>query len=625
MNTSSPQGTRKYVFWFILCLLPLIFFALLELGVRLAGLGKEYPLFIPVENEPQYLQPNPDVIKRFFSRPELAPSVSPDTVYFLAEKPAGSLRIVVLGESSAAGFPYGRFGSPSGMLEQRLKPLYPEKHIEIINVAMAAINSYTIRDFTDEVLAIKPDIVLIYAGHNEYLGVMGVGSSLAARDSRWKTLSYIALRQSHLFQVLDSVIAGWRIGDQPKKEMNDRTLMATVAENKNIPMGSPVYQQGLRQFEDNMRDILTAYSEAKVPVVIGTLASNERDQVPFASEGSDDLELQKELKLANELLASGNSAQAEKELLRLVKTHPGAADVHFSLAKAYEALSKINLAQKHYVVAKDLDLLRFRAPESINDIIRQLAASSEVYLADVQQQLREKSPYQIIGFDMMLEHLHPTANGYFWLAESYYQVLVNNKLLPEHRFKLSSEQALIWRPLSDIDEITSRWSIERLTSDYPFTKEPKDFQMDVDNTPEKKIAEERYLGKVSWLESTKILFDYYQKQKNWQAAIIVVGQLSDALPMNADLALIAGNISMDLGLTQLALFYSERGLRAQPQNQELLMLKAYSFFLMERYVDSKRMLKKVLMINPEHSMAMQFINEPWAKEAEEYEKKLHKN
>lgn len=614
MNRSNPQGTRKYVFWLILSLLPLVFFALLELGVRLVGVGKQYPLFIPLEKEPQYLQPNPDVIKRFFSRPELAPSVSPDTVYFLAEKPADSLRIVVLGESSAAGFPYGRFGSPAGMLEQRLKPLYPEKHIEIINVAMAAINSYTLRDFTEEVLAIKPDIVLIYAGHNEYLGVMGVGSSLAARDSRWKTLTYIALRQSHVFQAMDSLIAGWRMVDQPKKEVNDRTLMATVAENKNIVVDSPVYQQGLRQFEDNMRDILAAYSDAKVPVVIGTLASNERDQAPFASQGSDDLALQEKLKIANEFVAAGDHNAAEKKLSSLVESYPASADAHFALAKTYESLSNFDLAQKHYLLAKDLDLLRFRAPESMNKIIRDLAKQPGVHLADIQKTLREQSPNNIIGFEMMLEHLHPTSNGYFWLTEAYLKVLEKQKFLPEHQFQLAPEQAISWKPISEVDEVAAKWSVERLTSDYPFTSKPKKFEMGALDTPVKRFAADRYLGKMDWLHATKTLFDYYQKQKNARNSLIVVGQLSDAMPMNTDLALVAGKISMDLGLSQLALFYSERGLRTESYNQDLMMLKAHGFFVMKRYTDSKRVLEEVLKMNPQHAMATQFLNQPWAKE-----------
>ena len=44
---------------------------------------------------------------------------------------------------------------------------------------MSAVSSYTLLDFSDEIVDYQPDAILIYAGHNEYLGILGVGSVLA--------------------------------------------------------------------------------------------------------------------------------------------------------------------------------------------------------------------------------------------------------------------------------------------------------------------------------------------------------------------------------------------------------------------------------------------------------------
>ena len=96
---------------------------ILEGGLRVVGIGQHQPLFIPVNNHPDYLQPNPDVIQRYFASPKLAPNVAIDTQFFLAQKSDDTLRIVVMGGSTAAGFPYGRFGSPAGILKHRLKGL----------------------------------------------------------------------------------------------------------------------------------------------------------------------------------------------------------------------------------------------------------------------------------------------------------------------------------------------------------------------------------------------------------------------------------------------------------------------------------------------------------------------
>jgi tetratricopeptide (TPR) repeat protein len=609
MKNSTPDRNRQYLFWLILLMLPVILFGLAEMLVRLAGLGHQYPLVVPAPNQSGYLQPNPEVVKRYFSRPELAPTVSADTVYFLAQKPADSLRIVVLGESSAAGFPYGRFASPAAMLQQRLKPLYPEKNIEIINFAMAAINSYTLRDFSDEVVGLKPDLVLIYAGHNEYLGVMGVGSALAARTGRWQTLSYIALRQFHLFQLFDAAIAGLRTGGAVPK--GDRTLMAQVAANKNIALDSAEYRQGLRQFEQNMQDVLAIFKRAHIPVILGSLASNERDQAPFASVERGAPRIAEALSKAQQL--SKSDAYTGVQLLKeLTNTYNQSADLYFGLGQAYLAQGDEDRALQSFLKAKDLDLLRFRAPEAINEIIKRLAAQEGVALADVQAMLRSQSQHHIIGSGLMWEHLHPNSEGYFWLAESFFQAILKLNVLPESDFKLAPEQALNWRPVSSVDEVYAGWTIKRLISDIPFTTTPVKLDLGELDSPEKQLAAERYQGKAPWLEVTQKAFDYYQQQKNWRMALILVGQLSDALPMNLSAALIAAQISMDMKLTQLALFYAERGLRIDTQHQDLLMVKAHALFLAKRYVESKAILQQVIKLNPQHPLAGQFLQEAWA-------------
>src|SRR5690349_9949664 len=178
--------SHKYdtLFGIITGLTPLLFLVVLELALRLIGFNNSYPLFINSPGVPGYMQVNPDVVKRFLVQESPASAMQADTIFFLKEKPADGFRIFVLGESSAAGFPYGRFGSLAGMLEQRLKRTFPGKNIEVITTAMSAASSYMLLDFTDEIIAQKPDVVLIYTGHNEYLGILTVGSAYSVSGSR---------------------------------------------------------------------------------------------------------------------------------------------------------------------------------------------------------------------------------------------------------------------------------------------------------------------------------------------------------------------------------------------------------------------------------------------------------
>ena len=72
--TNTTKNRKS--FYSLLAIFPLIILLLLEMILRLTSFGYEYPLFIKSETIPGYFQPNPNVIKRYFSNPDLAPILS---------------------------------------------------------------------------------------------------------------------------------------------------------------------------------------------------------------------------------------------------------------------------------------------------------------------------------------------------------------------------------------------------------------------------------------------------------------------------------------------------------------------------------------------------------------------
>ena len=120
--------------------IPVLFFVYLEGGLHIFGYGQDYPLFVPVPEAPDYLVMNQLVARPYFRREARVPTVLHDV--FLARKDSQTVRIVVQGGSSAAGYPYYYGGSFSRMLEQRLQQIWPERRVEVINTAVAAVNSY---------------------------------------------------------------------------------------------------------------------------------------------------------------------------------------------------------------------------------------------------------------------------------------------------------------------------------------------------------------------------------------------------------------------------------------------------------------------------------------------------
>src|SRR5579859_3968163 len=79
------------------------------------------------------------------------------------------------------------------------------KKIEIINVSLTAVNSYTVLGFAREVVKQEPDAVLIYTGHNEFYGALGVASTSRLGSTPWLINTLLWLRQWRLFQLLTRI------------------------------------------------------------------------------------------------------------------------------------------------------------------------------------------------------------------------------------------------------------------------------------------------------------------------------------------------------------------------------------------------------------------------------------
>ncbi|HEY9117688.1 MAG TPA: hypothetical protein VIN11_07665, partial [Roseivirga sp.] len=322
--------TRKVFFYFVSLSIPVLFFSLLELGLYIFKYGQEPPqLFIQDSIDRSYLVMNPDVAKRYFSTPEFAPSGAYDV--FRKVKTDSTFRIFVQGASSSGGFPY-RGASFPRLLEQKLQFYYPKLDVEVVNTSLVATNSYAILDLSNEIISHEPDMVIIYGGHNEFYGAFGVGSSQSLGGSIIVTNIYLKLKNVRTVQLLRNIVKIFNT--QRVDEVNRQTLMAKMVKNGNISLDSKIYQAGLNQYEFNITRAIKNYKLNNVPVYLSSLVSNLKDFKPFESS-SDSESAYAYYDMGQNLLASGQIDQAK------------------------EALN----------MARDKDLLKFRATSDILGII----------------------------------------------------------------------------------------------------------------------------------------------------------------------------------------------------------------------------------------------------------------
>lgn len=596
---------KKMLFYVIALLIPFLMIAFFELLLRVANYGAQYPLFIESETFAGYTQTNPEVVKRFFSHAQDAPSVSPDTYIFKSKKPQNTLRIVTMGGSTMAGYPYGRFGSPAGMLQHRINATHPHLNIEVISVAMSAINSFALLDFTQEVIEIKPDAVLIYAGHNEYVGIMGASSNLAGGAGRGSKLFFLRVKEFRIYQLIANTIAYFSRTKDSSMQEQGRTLMANVAKGQHIVYGSETYHAGITQFKDNMALVLASFAEQNIPVLLSTIAANERDQKPFKSLGNDAID--------NTIARIIERPARAKFLLDKAIVEQAAsihhADFMYAMGKALLADGQTRDAGAFFADALDFDLLRFRAPRAINEQIIALSDKAGVTLVDSARTLQDRAKIGgIIGNELMLEHLHPNTTGYFWIGEAFYDALMSLQILPPAKLSFSQQQALALQPVSRSEQIFAHYNIEKLLADFPFTDTPTIVPLLSPNNAVEEIALARIQGQ-NWIPNQQALVTVLQKQGYDVEAGIVAGNLFKALPEQTQLARVASLLFLENSIWGLAEYYGRWAVKGQTDNENYRLTLAEIYYKSGQRGLAIQELEAVLSINPKNALAAQLIKQ----------------
>jgi tetratricopeptide (TPR) repeat protein len=392
---------RKFLFNSLLfAVIPFILLFLLEMFLRIFNYGEDYRLFVdfPGKEIQKHKVINPRIGKKYFQKLEYT---KPCHDMFLMEKPENDFRIFVMGSSTVLGFPYDENLMFTRILQQRLQDCYPDKQVEVINTGFTAINSFTLLDFVDDVLEEKPDAILIYAGQNEFYGALGLGSVERSFHSRRLTLLHLDLLSFRFYQLLRNTISGIarRMAGNNNQSDVRGTLMKVIAENRDIPYKGKVYNETICRYEKNMDKILEKAGRRHVPVFISELVSNVKDMKPFCSMKTTDYPS------SEEKYAEGIRSEKKGDFVK---------------------------AKNCYYEAKDLDCIRFRASEEINAAIQKLAKKHEATLVPMKTSFFEQaSPHQLIGNNLMTEHVHPNIDGYFLMADAFFYALAESKLLGE--------------------------------------------------------------------------------------------------------------------------------------------------------------------------------------------------
>jgi len=374
----------------------LALFLLLEVILRFTGLFPPPHLLEIRQHEGQrYLAINPSFARLFLSRAGV-PSAPP--LWIPVKKPEGTRRIVLLGESAAAGYPMpdlhlGR------MVQARWQARYPSQPVQVLNLSMVGVSSSALCEFAREAMALEPDMFVFYAGHNEAVGTGGPAAKLGppAASSALSRLTS-AIRSTHVAGMIGSIFSPLGASSQlPEWRGLDEYRGGRVVKD------DPALDAMRQKTEDNFREIMRLAQQHGAKVLLCSPAVNLDDWPPTESEPDD---------------AGGVEAV-------LAAQDAGKSGGFRSAALVYQAAQNREVggdsarAWPLYREACDLDGLRWRADSGLRALPQQIAseAGPDVMAVDADRWLHELNPSFTTDREFFLDHVDLAWPGRVAVAE----------------------------------------------------------------------------------------------------------------------------------------------------------------------------------------------------------------
>jgi len=396
-------------------LVPVAVVVILETSLRVADVGFSTSLLVPctVRGTPA------SCYNLFFATPYFpAGMVQTPRLYSIpAVKARGTYRIFVLGESAAMGDPDSAYGF-SRYLEVMLRERFPEMKFEVVNTGSVAINSHVVLRIAEGLAEQKPDLFIIYSGNNEVVGPYGPGTMLTSVG-----MSMPAVRSSIFFR---STRIGQLITKLGTKKREWRGMEMFL--DQQVPANSPLMKQAYANYERNLRDTIAVAQAAGARVIVSTVAANLKDCAPFASMHRKNLS-PRDVERWAALVKQGSDLDAANAVAEALKQYQAAAaiddeyaELEFSIARTLWRLGDYRSARDHFLRARDLDTLRFRADSRINEINSAVANSMrDVALVDAEDILSDAAADGIVGSEQVYEHVHMTPEGNYVLARALFE------------------------------------------------------------------------------------------------------------------------------------------------------------------------------------------------------------
>ncbi len=380
---------------------------------------------------------------------------------FGIEKQANEFRIVCIGGSTVQGRPYAIETAFSTWLELGLQAADSSRRWDVINCGGVSYASYRLVPVVQEILRYKPDLIILYMGHNEFLEDRSY--QLAKTIPEFVADSYSELSRLKTLQFFHGRFSGSVGSDNSlgQKEMLSTEVEALLDYRGGLELyrRDTQWQRNIVQhFEFNLRRMIEMSKRMDVPIVLVDPPANLADCPPFKSEHTTGLkadELARIRKLTTTAIeASGSDPNLAIQLLEeAAEIDPDYAATHFQLGSFYAQAGRFQDAKRHFQLARDEDICPLRITEPLSQVIRTVATDTETRCVNVRRTFEEQSEGTISGNTLFFDHVHPTFHGHQLIAAELVKTLQAMKIVNRHESWQTRQADLFNQHWTSIDPV----------------------------------------------------------------------------------------------------------------------------------------------------------------------------
>jgi tetratricopeptide (TPR) repeat protein len=345
---------------------------------------------------------------------------------FAAVKPRDEFRIFCLGGSTVQGRPYAIETSFTTWLELSLRAADPSRRWRVVNCGGVSYATYREAIVVQELLGYQPDLFILCTGHNEFLEDRSYAHLKQApalvrgpleQASRLRTFSILGGSFAHF------------LGDRGPRIPEDRPMLGTEVEAVLDYEGglasyhrNEAWRQGvIDHFRFNLRRMVEMAHRAGVPVILMNPVSN-LDTPPFKSEhragmSADEIRRFDQLWTEARQLYQRSLPEAVRRLERAIELDDQHAGIHYTLAKCYQDLGRMDDARAEFLRARDLDICPLRILGPMNRAVLDIARATRSPVIDLVAFFAKKSRGGITGYDWLVDHVHPSIQGHQLIAD----------------------------------------------------------------------------------------------------------------------------------------------------------------------------------------------------------------